>query len=444
MKFGAVVLLLGSASQLVAQGIGGVGGFGGPSILGRGGSAGGRQSDGLRIRPYVGVQAIYDSGLTSVVPGPDGSIFTRGSGGLELVGGIYGTKEWKRHQVQVSYSGDYRRYNNQQAWNGSDQSLGLNYSTILTKRLSFDGTLAAGTTNRAFGGIAQPGLTDSLFLPGLPVNSLFDIRTNYGSANGGLTYMLSTRTSVSFSGGGYLVKRANTALFGVNGIQARADITRRLNRSTSIGVDYNFTTFQFSRAFGDSYIHGVGVFVARRFGRRWEGTARVGALQVETLGQRQVAIDPAIAAIIGVSSGSEVFYSKNILGSGVVALTRASRQGNLSFTASRSVNPGNGLILTAQVDSAGAAFSRRLSRRLNFDLGYTYSRMRGLGLITGTFANHNGGVGLGWQVARYTQITARYDRRNAATNSFSTFNLNGNRFALGVLFTPADIPVSLW
>lgn len=442
VKFGAVVLLLGAASLSQAQS--GLGGFGGPSILGRGSGGAGRQSDGLRIRPYLGVNAIYDSGLTSVAPGSDGSIFTRGAAGIEVHGGLYGTKEWKRHQLQVSYTGDYRGYNNQQIWNGTDQSLSLSYSTILTKRLSFEGTVSAGTTNRAFGGLSQPSLTDSIFQPGLPVNSLFDVRTNYGSANGAITYNFSPRTSVSFSGGGYLVKRSNSALFGVNGVQARADLTRRINKRTSVGVDYSFMTFQFSRAFGDSYVHGVGAFVARSIGRYWEVTARAGVLQVELLGKRQVAIDPIIAQIIGVTSGEEVFYSKNMLGSGQVGLTRTSRQGTIYLQGSRSVNPGNGIILTSQSDSLSTGYNRRLSRTLNLDASYNYSRLRGLGLITGTFSTHSAGVGLGWQVARYAQVTARFDRRNTDTTSATSFSLNGNRVAVGITFTPADVPVSLW
>ncbi len=444
MKFGAVILLLELASQLAAQGIGGVGGFGGPSIQGRGGKGNKRQSDGLRIRPYVGVQAIYDSGLTSINPGVVGGITTRGGGGVEIGGGIYGTKEWKRNQLQLSYAGDYRHYNTLGAFNGVEQTLGLTFVTVLTKRLSFDGTVSAGTTNRSFGGITAFNTNDSLNQPGLPINSLFDVRTNYGTATGALTYSLSSRTSVSFSGGGYVVKRQNNALVSIQGIQARGDVARRINKKTSIGIDYSFMTFQFSRSFGDSYIHGAGFFVARQFGRSWELNARLGALKVETLGTRQVQIDPAVAAIIGVSSGNEVFYRNTILGSGSAILTRSSRQGNLTFQFSRSVNPGNGLILTSQSDIAGVSYNRRLSRKLNFDVSYAYNRLRGIGLIAGNFKTQSGGVGLGWQTSRYTQITARYDRRNSQTNAFTAYNLNGNRFSVGVTFTPADIPVSLW
>ena len=453
VKFGAVIVLLVSvlvpAGQLSAQGGigsigGGGGGFGGPSIQGRG-SGGKRQSDGLRIRPYVGVQAIYDSGLTSINQGAVAGISTRGAAGVEINGGLYGTKQWKRHQLQLSYSGDYRYYNNLPLFNGSDQSLGLNYGTILTKRVSFDGSVSAGTTNRAFGGISSFSSIDGLNQPGIPFNSLFDVRMYYGSANGGITYNLSSRTSMSFSGGGYQVKRKNEALFGVSGIQARGDLVRRINRTTSVGIDYSFMTFQFSKAFGDSYVHGVGVFVARQFGRRWKVDARIGALNVETLGTRQVQIDPAIAAIIGVSTGLEVFYSNTILGSGSLVVTRSSpQQGNFSFQFSRSVIPGNGIILTSQSDLGSVAYNRRLSRKLNLDATYSYNRLRGLGLISGDFKTHMGGLGFGWQMARYTQLTARYDRRNSVTNSLTTYNLNGNRFSVGVIFTPADIPVSLW
>jgi len=430
---------------LAAQGINGLGGFGGPSILGRGGRSGQRQNDGLRIRPYIGVNAIYDSGLTSFQTNNAG-IYSRGAAGVEVIGGVYGTKQWKRDQLQISYSGDYRAYTKNIGLNGTDQSLALNYARTLTKRMGFEGSVNAGTTNRAFGGISQFNNSDGISAVGLPTTSLFDSRMNYGGANGTLAYNVSPRTSLTFSGGGYVVKRTNSAFFGVTGLNARADLARRISKTTSVGIDYNFSTFQFSRAFGDTYLNGVGAYISRRLGRYWELGLRAGVVRVETLGQRQVSIDPTIAAIIGVTTGSEVFYQVNILGSGAVSLTRSSRAGTFSFVGSRSISPGNGVILTSQLDVASAGYNRRLSRRLNFDLQSNYSRFRGLGLITGTFSSIGGGVGLGWQVARFTQVTARYERRNTTTsaNNPQAFNLNGNRFSLGVIFTPADIPVSLW
>ncbi len=436
-----ILLLL--ASQIGALGQG-PGGFGGPSIQGRGGGGARRRSDGVRIRPYLGVQASYNTGLTSIIPGPDGSIFTDARTGVEVNYGLYGTKQWKRNQTQLSYSGDYRSFSGPGNFGGSNQSLDLSHSTVLTKRWNLDGSVSAGTVNQAFGGSLQPNFNDLFLNPGLPANSLFDIRTNFLSANGGLTYTISPRTSVSFTGGGYVVSRRNLGLFSVNGITAKADVARRINKRTTVGVDYNFLTFQFSRAFGDTYIHGLSGYLSRQFGRSWELNARLGAMKLEVLASRQVAIDPVIAEIIGVSIGSEVSYSNLILGSGSLALTRTSRQGTFSVQASRTVNPGNGLILTAQADQGTIGYNRRLSRQLNVDTSYNYARLRGLGLITGRFVNHGAGLGLGWQVSRWAQIVARYDRRNTVTDSASRFGLNGNRFSAGVLFTPSDLPVSLW
>lgn len=450
MKFGAVLVLLWSAGEVLAQGIGsmGGGGFGGPSILGRGGRSGQRQGDELSIRGFAGANAIYDSGLTSFVPGPNGSIFTRGAAGAEVFGGLYGTKQWRRQQFQISYNGDYRHYTNQSMWNGTDQSLGMSYSNLLRRRVMFEASVQAGTTNRAYGGYAQPSQSNAIFQPGLPVNSLFDLRTNYGNGNLGLSYGFTNRTSVTFSGGGYLVKRSNSALFGVNGTQARMDLSHRVNKTLTVGANYNFMTFQFSRAFGDTYIHGLNAYIGKQFGRHWELNLQAGVMRVETLGQRTVQIDPVIAAIIGVSVGNEVFYRKNFLPSAVFSLARTSRIGTLTLMASRSINPGNGIILTSQADNGTVSFQRRVSRKVNFDTGYTYSRLRGIGLIGGNLTTHNVGVGIGWQAARWTQFTARYDRRNSSTTAASQqanlYNLNGNRIAVGVVFTPSDLPVSLW
>lgn len=66
--------------------------YSGPNVLSRASAPGGSVQ---HIRPYIGVNGIYDSGLTGVGIDSSGRIRSSHQEGIELTGGLGGSREWK-------------------------------------------------------------------------------------------------------------------------------------------------------------------------------------------------------------------------------------------------------------------------------------------------------------------------------------------------------------
>ena len=75
--------------------------------------------------------------------------------------------------------------------------------------------------------------------------------------------------------------------------------------------------------------------MSARLSRTIELAAAAGASRVETLFLGAVAIDPAIAAITGQTSGIKAFYSVQYIPTGRIRLTKQWRRATLEFHAAR-------------------------------------------------------------------------------------------------------------
>lgn len=429
-------------------GMGGMGGFGGPSVMGRGGQAGQRGGQAVRLRGFGAVNGVYDSGLTTLTQ--DGVIRPQGAGGVETLWGAYGVHSGKRSAVGLDYQGDYRYYGGGpgsalRQWNGFSQTLSLTYSARPFRRASFDLSGMAGTTNRAFGAVAgnfDPsgnGLAQSV----VPVNSLFDVRTNYLNATGSLTLIHSSRLSTSYSGSGFVVRR-RSRLPGVEGVIGRADVAYRLGKRQTIGADILYYKFDYTNAFGDVNIIDPGIIFGQQFGRRWEASLRIGVMRVESFGTRQVNLEPEIAALLGVGSTSEIFYLRTFQPSGQLRLTRNFKRGSVIGAYRIIPNPGNGLLFASRMNQADLTASWVASRRVSFNLGANSSRMASVTSLAGSFNQYQFGGGMSYKFNRSMELMARVDRRVAELNTGTGISLNGNRLTVGLAFSPSDVPLQLW
>ena len=438
-------------------GMGGGGGFGGPSVLGRAGSGAGRRGEIGNISVFAGAQGVYDTGLSAVSRDANGD-FRRGAlAGIEVTYGAIGAKNFRRSSVALNYQGDWIRYNTGSAtagnlgnlnnnWNGSNQALTLSTSTQLSRRTSAGLAALAGTTNRAFGGFALPVLLDpvsSLGATNIPLFSVFDNRMYFFNGIGQLTFQHNNRWSTSIGGGGTAIRRRDN-LISVDVAVARADTSYRVTRNQVVGLEYQYMTFQFPRAFGDAHMHGLSMLYSLRFARRWDLSLRAGAFRLETLGQRVVQVDPIIAELTGVSQASEVSFARNILPQGQVALSRSFRRGNWEANAMTGPMPGNGLLLTSNQLSVGTSYSHTISKKTTVAIRGNYFEIRGVGVIGGSFSGYVWGGNLGYRITRTLQLNASVDRRVSAFAAGRNLNFNGTRVAGGIMWSPSSIPISLW
>jgi hypothetical protein len=430
-----------TATSLYAQ----LGGFGGPSVLGRTQQAGRRGGQAVRLRGFASLNGIYDSGLTSITR--DGVLAARAASGTELFWGAYGGKNNRRSSYGLDYLGDFRYYNKVSGFNGVSQFLTFTYSNQPYRRVAFDLSAVGGTTNRAFGvGAGGAGL-------GAAVNSatsfvstntsFFDVRTNIIAANGGVTLIYSPRLSSSFSGGGYSVRRKNR-LPGIDGVIGRADLVYRLGRRQSIGADLQYYKFDYTNAFGDVNVLDGGLLYSHQFGRSTELGMRLGAMRIESFGTRSVTLEPEIAQLLGVAQTSEIFYKRSYLPSGGINLTRHYRRGSYSALYQTGPSPGNGIVLVARQHQYAANASYSPKRRLSISASGGYVDLDSASALQGRFNQYTFGGGLNYKMNRQLEFMARVDRRVAATEAIRGLSINGTRFSAGIIFSPDELPVQLW
>ena len=260
---------------------------------------------------------------------------------------------------------------------------------------------------------------------------------------GDLTYQKTARLSFNLGADGFLIRRRSSALYGVTGYRARADVAYRTSRYSTSGVAYDFSHFDFTKGFGSSDIHTVQLVQSFRIGRNWELAMRAGGARVETLNLAVVAIDPAIAAIIGRSQGIEAVYRINYVPAANVALSRKFHHGGLSFSYSRGVSPGNGLYLTSRQEAAAAGFSYTGVRKVNFGASAGYGSFGSLTQNLGAYSGLYGGAGFTYTLTRVVHFITRYDYRHYEVDQ-TALKRNSYRASIGFGFSPSDIPLSLW
>jgi hypothetical protein len=416
----------------------------GPSILSRDKSLlGERAGKLLDFRYYAEVTGVFDSGLVPLITNAQGNLVNVGGAyGVETGFGVIGTRRWKRDKLSLEYKGAYRQYSVNDVSQGLDQFLNLAYSRRLTERLTLDLKDIAGTTSLANGAFSYLPLTNTdLFA--LPANELFDIRTNFAQSRVDATWQQTARLSFGFGGEGFVVRRSSLLLAGLNGYDARANAAYRLTNRQTLSGDYNYTYYDFQRAFGNARLQSVSLGYSIGLSRKYDFSLRAGGIRIDSLGIIQVPIDPAIAAIVG-ENYANVTSARTIYAPlGEARLIRRFDRSSLMLDYAMGVSPGNGLYLTSRQTSATAGYSYTGYRRWTFALNSGYSELSSVGQTLGKYTNVQGGTGVTYKVGRETHIQFRYDYRHYTTqNTF--YQKDSNRVSLGLAFSPGETPLAIW
>ena len=84
-----------------------------------------------------------------------------------------------------------------------------------------------------------------------------------------------------------------------------------LHERSTIGAMYQYMHFGFTRIFSSTDSHAIAASYSLAISRSTQLSAFGGVSRYETIFVQTVAIDPAIAALIGISSAERVSYQKN-------------------------------------------------------------------------------------------------------------------------------------
>jgi len=418
--------------------------FSGPGILsgGAGSSVGQRSGQDVDLRYFVNAAGVHDTGFTPYAVTSGGTLVKPGTlMGLEVGLGGYGRHTFRRSVLGLDYSGNFRHYPSSPSYDGSNQRLSLSYMLQKSPRLSFDFNQSAGTQNygTAFGSNAGPVDAQDVVVDS---NSLlFDNRTSFFQTSMNTRYAISGRTIITMGGNYNTILRQSNALVGVNGYALHGSINRRISRSSTIGVSYQHSHYDFPRAFGESDIEMYSGGWSTTFARSWTVAITAGVFTSAVQGIQSTALDPSIAALLGIGSVQTIFYKENIMPMGTVSLGKQLRRASWNLNYGRTVTPGNGVYLTSRQETYGAGYSYTGIRRLSFSTNFGVTNLGSLGLDLRPYRQITGGASLSYNLGAGFNLNAGYARRHQDIQA-NSFQQNSSRVSVGIYFSPGSIPIS--
>jgi hypothetical protein len=367
------------------------------------------------------------------------------SEGLEVTAGISGVHSWRHTKIGLDYRGAVRRYAHATNYDSTDQSLMLGIVQQFSRHVTLTLNESAGLFSRNFG---LPGLSQTVpFDPSTtyaPTTDFFDNRTEYLSTQANLVFQKTARLSFSLGGDGFLVRQSSSALYGVTGATAHADVQYRLTRRTTIGANYSFTHFDFVHVLSSTDMHTVSGVFSTRLSRWLEFSASAGMARAETKFIQNVPIDPAIAALIGTPEGTKVLDRIDHFVIGTGRLSRTFPKGVAYISGGRGITPGNGLFLTSVMTTALAGYDYTGLRRWSFSVSGGYNRAESIGNVYGTYGGTSGTLSASRQIVRTVHAIASFSARQYSSANFNLYNRLIYDVRVGVGYSPGDIPLRIW
>lgn len=419
----------------------------GPSILSRGYSLS-RPSlpTNERFRPFFGVNFLYDSGLTGPFVGPNNSVVSTSSNGLDVSFGISGRHIRRKDIFQLEYRGHTYWYNSNTRYNGQDHSLDAGYTRTLNPHFTISIHEVAGWYANNYSVLNATSITDISTgnIVGVnPNTESFDDRTFFSTSSVDLVYRKNSRLSFDIGGSEFFVKRHSAALTNSQGYQTHADAVYRVTKRTSIGAFYGYTFYKFSHAYGDSDVQSVGLTYSYAFTRTMELKLRAGGSLVESSGLAQVSLSPIVAIVLGQSFGLQRFYQRNFVPDFGAEFTKQVQHASVGASAAFGVSPGNGLYLTSRHDSESAYFNYNGLRTYGFGVAFGRDRLSSLGTVTGSYASYYGRFSGTHTLPHHLNGMFSAEVRQLGF-SLSGYHRKEYRITAGIAYAPGEGPLKFW
>ncbi|MBC7926769.1 MAG: hypothetical protein H7039_14025 [Bryobacteraceae bacterium] len=417
--------------------------YGGPSILSRGGNSPGRRGNApVNFTGHVGTTYRYETGLLFPIIADGERVFGTSDSGYSLNAGVYGGHDWKNDSVGVDYRGDYRRQVSRSQFNGSNHAISIDYSHRQGRRWIFFVRETGGTTNRAFGGFASPAFPSNDTGQGIPLAELFDIRTNFAQSSAYATYEKSGRTSFTFGGQGFFVRRENLSLINTQGYSLRASVSHRLDRSNTLSLEYQYLRYEFPRLQASTNTQGVLVRFKRRLTQSISADVGGGFYQLDSIGTATVTVSPEVAAILGRPTTRATFNRSSILPNVDARLTYGQERGAANFTVTSGVSPGNGVFITSNRTTVSGGYSYTGIRRAAVGLNAGYTRSGSVALDLGALQAYQASAGLSYRLYSNLSFTSNFDYRSFSGTA--TSGRSGTGISLGVTWSTSYSPLAIW
>ena len=403
--------------------------------------------ENVKFRPYAGVSFVVDSGLQGI-----SSVNGAANSGLLLGSlftfGIEGRHSWRHDILQINYNGNASRYVPASAYNGSNHSLSLNWSHVLTRRLRLSilnntnfYTASYNLTTSAQGPDFNVANVNLALTPNVQV---FDDSTMQSTNSVSLTWQKSARMSMNVSTSYFFISRSNTALVSTKGLQLGNDISYRFTRKTTLGVYYSHTAYQFNHGAGNTTGDSAGFLYSYAFNPKTELRVRAGMTILQNLGIVAVSIDPAVAALLGQSAGLIQNYAVTNVGDISATLNKTLRgDRNLHISLTKGTTPGNGVFVASQQQVIEGGLNLLFRRKYRTSLSVARSSLSSISQQVGQYASSTVHFGVSRSLIRHTQADIGMDYRRFSVTG-SPLLQNQLRFTIGVSWSNGDFPARVF
>jgi hypothetical protein len=377
----------------------------------------------LRWKESIGVSSSYDTGLGEI--GPNGTVNSGGAlQGTAMSWGISGGHAFGHDQVGINYSGAMIYYPSSSFYTGANQTLGANFSHVISKRLQLGTNLVLSSlsANSALQNqTAGPGTIASVNLATSPGIAVVDTGSKQYSGGANLSWQLTGRTTFSFSGSSFGVERNSAALYGVTGKSTGAQGTYRLTKKMTVGGSYSYSQYVYPHGTGTSDTQSAGGIFSYALDRSTQLRFNGGMGRTESLGLQTVPLSPIIAALLGQTSGIidayQTFTGTNI---SAQAIRDFHKYGSLSFSYARGISPGNGLFQTSQQESMSLSGSRKVLRDYGLGINAGKDRLISITQNLGAYGSYYASLSLGRSYRKGVGVNFSVNYRHFDIASFSS------------------------
>jgi hypothetical protein len=398
----------------------------------------------MRIRPYVGINAIYDTGIAPLATDADGNLVRRNLYGGILSFGAVGSRAYRRSLLNLRYAGNIRHYPQSTFLTATNHRFSLGFNHALSQKWTFNSANRAGILTNAFMGAFGLPLDEDDDIDDLEEEP-FDNRVIFLTTNQSVTYRKSVRTSFTGGGGAFSRQRRSRALASINGVNALGSVAYRTSARSTIGGTYFFNQFNFSGAYGGTNMHSASLEFGHQLSPRTQLSLNVGGSRIESQSLQRVALDPILASLLGRPDGVEATYRLNHLPTFGASISHRRNSWNLNAGARRRVNPGNGLILTNMRTSYRGGVSYTGIDRWTFRASGGYTQMQGLFGATRRFENYNARIGMTYRIGGGLTWTSGVMARRFIVDESRAMNplfqRTQYRLQTGLRWSPSDVPV---
>lgn len=178
--------------------------------------------------------------------------------------------------------------------------------------------------------------------------------------------------------GGTSQTRRSGVLSGLNSYGGGGFAGYRFSQRTMMRLMYGYSRFEYPKLFGGNEAQYAAISLQQQFTPRLVGYVQVGGNQIHIKSFGAVAVDPAIAALLG-TGGVLTVTDRRINGMGGGAGLNYSRgRTGMNVAYDRGLTPGNGVLLASKRESVMAGASFTASTRTSLGISANYNKMSDL------------------------------------------------------------------